>query len=49
MSATSNVFFDISMSLDGFITASGITADQPMGQVGERLHDRAFGADPVNP
>ena len=44
----SKVFFDISMSLDGFITASGITADEPMGQDGERLHDWAFGADPIN-
>jgi len=44
----SKVYFDISMSLDGFITASGITADEPMGQDGERLHDWAFGSDPVN-
>jgi len=46
--AMSKVYFDISMSLDGFITASGITADEPMGQDGERLHDWAFGSDPVN-
>ena len=31
------VTFDISMSLDGFITASGSTAEEPMGKGGERL------------
>jgi dihydrofolate reductase len=46
--AMSKVYFDISMSLDGFITASGITVDEPMGQDGECLHDWAFGSDPVN-
>ncbi|WP_069109477.1 dihydrofolate reductase family protein [Jiangella alba] len=30
---------DISISLDGFITAAGQTPDQPLGQGGERLHD----------
>jgi dihydrofolate reductase len=40
------VVFDISMSLDGFITASRQTAEEPMGRGGERLHDWAFGVDP---
>jgi dihydrofolate reductase len=40
--------FDISMSLDGFITASGQTAEAPMGDGGEHLHDWAFGADETN-
>jgi dihydrofolate reductase len=39
------VTFDISMSLDGFITANGSTAEEPMGKGGERLHEWAFGAD----
>lgn len=32
------VYFDISMSLDGFIAASDRTPKEPMGQDGERLH-----------
>jgi dihydrofolate reductase len=44
----SKVIFDISMSLDGFITASGQTAEEPLGQDGERLHTWAFEDDPVN-
>jgi dihydrofolate reductase len=42
------VIFDISMSLDGFITASGQTTAEPMGLDGERLHTWAFEDDPVN-
>lgn len=42
------VVFDISMSMDGYITASGITPEVPLGVDGERLHDWAFGGDPVN-
>src|SRR5262245_42019404 len=34
----STVVFDISMSLDGFITASDQTMAEPMGEGGERLH-----------
>jgi dihydrofolate reductase len=34
----STVVFDISMSLDGFITASDQTMAEPMGVGGERLH-----------
>ncbi len=37
--------FDISMSLDGYITAAGQTAEAPLGQGGERLHEWAFGGD----
>jgi dihydrofolate reductase len=37
--------FDISMSLDGFITASKQTPEEPMGDGGERLHEWAFGSD----
>jgi hypothetical protein len=40
------VVFDISMSLDGFITAANQRPEQPMGDGGERLHERAFGNDP---
>jgi hypothetical protein len=35
--------FDISMSLDRFITASAQTPEEPMGYGGERLHEWAFG------
>jgi dihydrofolate reductase len=40
--------FDISMSLDGFITASNQTPEEPMGDGGEHLHDWAFGTDETN-
>lgn len=40
--------FDISMSLDGFITAAHQTSERPMGDGGERLHDWAFGDDETN-
>lgn len=40
--------FDTSMSLDGFITASNQTPQEPMGDGGEYLHDWAFGADETN-
>ena len=36
------VFFDISMSLDGFITGANRTPEEPMGDGGEHLHDWAF-------
>jgi dihydrofolate reductase len=41
----SKVVFDISMSLDGFMTASGIRPDEPMGEGGQRLVEWAFGED----
>lgn len=34
----STVIFDISMSLDGFMTAADVSADEPMGLDGQRLH-----------
>lgn len=41
----SKVIFDISMSIDGFMTAAGQTPQEPMGEGGERLHAWAFGDD----
>src|SRR5215472_19351648 len=38
------VHFDISMSLDGFITGPGEGAGRPLGEDGGRLHDWMFGA-----
>ena len=38
----SKVIFDISMSLDGFMTASKIRPDEPMGVGGQRLHEWAM-------
>jgi len=37
----SKVIFDISMSLDGFVTASGVRPKEPMGDGGQRLHEWA--------
>jgi RibD C-terminal domain len=42
------VIFDVSMSLDGFMTASGRTAEEPMGPGGQRLHEWAMGEDEPN-
>ncbi len=36
------VIFDISMSLDGFVTASGLRPDEPMGEGGQLLHEWAL-------
>jgi dihydrofolate reductase len=36
--AVGKVIFDISMSLDSFVTESGIRADEPMGPGGQKLH-----------
>ncbi len=41
----SSVRFEISMSLDGYVTASGARPDEPMGDGGQVLHEWAFGAD----
>ena len=38
----SKVIFDISMSLDGFITGANRTPAEPLGEEGEHLHDWAF-------
>ena len=43
------VIYDISMSLDGFITAANVRPEAGLGEGGERLHDWAFNsADPRN-
>ena len=42
------VIFDISMSLDGFVTASNVRPEEPMGDGGQRLHEWAFGDDERN-
>jgi dihydrofolate reductase len=42
------VIFDTSMSLDGFMTGANRTADQPLGDGGERLHDWAIQPDEQN-
>jgi dihydrofolate reductase len=40
------VVFDISMSLDGFMTAANQRPEEPLGEGGEQLHRWAFGEDP---
>jgi hypothetical protein len=40
------VIFDMSMSLDGFVRATGATPHDPLGRGGERLHEWAMGDDP---
>jgi dihydrofolate reductase len=42
------VIFDMSMSLDGFVTASNVRPEEPMGDGGQRLHEWAFGDDERN-
>lgn len=42
------VVFDISMSLDGFVTASGRSPEEPMGDGGQKLVEWAFGEDERN-
>jgi dihydrofolate reductase len=39
------VIFDMSMSLDGFVRATGATPQEPLGKGGERLHEWAMGGD----
>jgi dihydrofolate reductase len=39
------VIVDISMSLDGFVTASNVRPKEPMGDGGQRLHEWALGSD----
>ena len=43
-----NVIFDMSMSLDGFVTASNVRPEEPLGDGGRRLHEWAFGDDERN-
>jgi dihydrofolate reductase len=40
--------FDISMSLDGCVTASGVRPEKPLGDGGQRLHEWVFGEDERN-
>lgn len=42
------VIIDISISLDGFVTASNQTPDEPMGPGGEKVHEWAFGSSDAN-
>ena len=42
------VIFDISISLDGFVTASNVRPEEPLGEGGQRLHEWAFGDDERN-
>jgi dihydrofolate reductase len=42
------VIFDMSMSLDGFVTASNVRPEEPLGDGGQRLHEWAFGDDKRN-
>jgi dihydrofolate reductase len=42
------VIFDISMSLDGFITATNVRPEEPLGDGGQRLHEWAFDEDERN-
>jgi dihydrofolate reductase len=37
--------FDISLSLDGYVTAAGVRPEEPMGDGGQQLHEWAFGTD----
>ena len=39
------VVFDVTMSLDGFMTASNRRPEEPMGDGGQRLHEWAMGKD----
>jgi dihydrofolate reductase len=41
----SNVVFDISISLDGYITGPNQTDDEPLGAGGERLHEWGMGTE----
>jgi hypothetical protein len=41
----SMVIFDLSMSLDWFIAASNRRPEEPTGDGGEKLHERAMGGD----
>jgi dihydrofolate reductase len=42
----STLILDISISLDGYATAAGVSDDAPMGVGGERLHKWGSGDDP---
>ena len=36
------VYFELSMSLDGFVTGPNVSVDNPLGEGGEHLHDWMF-------
>jgi hypothetical protein len=38
----SKVYFDLSMSLDGFVTGPNVAVGNPLGDDGERLHEWMF-------
>jgi dihydrofolate reductase len=40
------VLLDVSISLDGYLAGPGVSAEHPMGQGGERLHEWLFGQSP---
>jgi dihydrofolate reductase len=42
------VIYDVSISLDGFMTASNIHAEEPLGEGGQRLHEWVLSSDPRN-
>ena len=42
------VIFQTSMSLDGFMTASEQTPEEPLGKGGEQLHEWGFSSDPLD-
>jgi dihydrofolate reductase len=42
------VIFDISMSLDGYMTASNVRSEEPVGDGGQGLHEWAFGENERN-
>lgn len=44
----SKVIFDMSMSLDGFVTATGSTPEEPVGEGGQQLTEWAMGGDPAS-
>jgi dihydrofolate reductase len=39
------VYYEVSMSLDGFITGANVRPEAGLGDGGERLHDWAFNSD----
>jgi dihydrofolate reductase len=45
MENPTKVTFDISLSLDGFMTAANRRPEEPLGDGGQRLHEWAFGGD----
>ena len=43
-----SLIFQTSMSLDGFMTGSDQTPQEPLGTEGERLHEWGFSSDPLD-